>query len=172
MLLFSITSVSIVYGTQSDIRVKRYCRLNLLRASVFNYERLDILRDTIGHPSKKLLSIEFAQSFFFQLRASRYPTGLNRTSESKVIVVWKSSELRYSISSVSIYYMTQSDIWVKSYFRLNLLRASVFNLERLDILRDSIGHPSKKLLLFEFAQSFGIPFRASRYITGLNQTSE
>ena len=25
---------------------------------------------------------------------------------------------------------------------------------------------------FLFAQSFGIPFRASRYITGLNQTSE
>ena len=41
-----------------------------------------------------------------------------------------------------------------------------------DILRDSIRHPSKKLLSFEFAQSFGIQFRASRYITGLNQTSE
>ena len=56
-LQFSITSVSIYYGTQSDIRVKSYCRLNLLRASVFNYERLDILRDSIGHPSKKLLFV-------------------------------------------------------------------------------------------------------------------
>ena len=56
--------------------------------------------------------------------------------------------------------MTQSDIRVKRYCRLNWLRASTFNFERVDILRDSIGHPSKKLLLFEFAQSFGIQFLA------------
>ena len=56
--------------------------------------------------------------------------------------------------------------------RLNLLRASTFNFERSDILRDSIRHSNKKLLSFEFAQSLGIQFRASRYITGLNQTSE
>ena len=49
------------YGTQSDIRLKSYCRLIFLSASVFNYERLDILRDSIGHPSKKLLSFEFPQ---------------------------------------------------------------------------------------------------------------
>ena len=172
MFLFSISCVSIYEGTQFDIRVKSYCRLNLLRASVFNFERLDILRDSIGHPSKKLLSFEFAESFCFQLRASRYITGLNRTSESKVIVVWICSELLFSISSVSICYGTQSDNQVKSYCRLNLLRPSVFYSERLDILRDSIRHPSKNLLSFEFAQSFGIQFRASRYITGLNQTSE
>ena len=139
---FSILSISIYYGTQSDIRVKSYCRLNLLRASVLHFERLDILRDSIRHPSKK------------------------------VIVVWICSELRYSISSVSIYYGTQSDIREKIYCRLNFLRASTFNFEHLDILRDSIGHPSKKLLSFEFAQSFGIPFRAFRCITGLNRTYE
>jgi len=55
---------------------------------------------------------------------------------------------------------------------LNYLRASVVQFERLDILRDSIRHPSKKLLSFEFAQSFGIQVRASRYITTLNQTTE
>ena len=82
------------------------------------------------------------------------------------------SELLFSISSVSIYYGTQSHIRVKSYCRLNLLRASTLNSELLDILRDSIRHPTKKLLSFEFDQSFGIQFRASRYITGLNQTSE
>ena len=59
--MFPITSVSIYFGTQSDIRVKVCCCLNLLRYSVFNYERLDILRDSIGHPSKNLLSFEFAQ---------------------------------------------------------------------------------------------------------------
>ena len=137
--------------------------MNLLRASTFNFERLDILRDSIRHPSKKLLSFEFAQtstfnserldilrdsirhprkklllfelaqSFNSQFRASRYITGLNKTSEKKIIVVCICSELRYSISSVSIYYGTQSDIRVKSYCRLNLLRASTFNFELFDI---------------------------------------
>jgi len=55
---------------------------------------------------------------------------------------------------------------------LNWLRASTFNFERLDMLRDSIRHPSKKLLSFELAQSFDIQFQESRYMTGLNQTSE
>jgi len=83
------------------------------------------------------MSFEFAQSFYFQFRASRYTTGLK-----------------------------------KSYYGLNLVGASIFNLEHLDILRDSIGHPTKKLLSFEFAQTLCFQFRVSRYITGLNQTSE
>ena len=45
------------FGAISD---KSYCRLNLLRGSVFYFERLDILRDSIRHPSKKLLSFEFS----------------------------------------------------------------------------------------------------------------
>ena len=141
-LLFSISSVLIYYGTQSDIRVKRYCRLNLLRDFIINYERLDILRDSFEHPSEKLLLFDFAQSFSSEFRASRYITGFIQTSEWKVIVVWFCSELLFWISSVSIYYGTQSDIRVKSYCRLIFLRASVFNCERLDILRDTIGHPS------------------------------
>ena len=160
------------YGTLSDIRVKSYRRFNLLRASTFNLERIHILRDSIRHPSKKLLSFEFAESFNIQFRASRYITGLNKTSEKKVIVVWIGSELQHSISSVSLYDRTQSDIRVKSYCRLNLLRASVFNFERLEILHDSIRHPSKKLLLFEFSHSFSFQLRASGYITGFNPTSE
>ena len=159
-------SVSLYYGTQSDIRVKRYCRLNWLRASTFNFERFDILRASIRHPSKKLLSFEFAQSFNIQFRASRYITGLNRTSELKIIVVCNSYELLISFSSISIYYGIHSDIRVKSNCRLNLLRASVFNFERLDILRDLIVHPSSKLLWFAISTRFCFQFRASRYITG------
>ena len=68
------TSVSIYYETQSDIGVRSYCSLNLQGASVFNLEHLDILQDTIVHPSKKLLSLEFAKSLCFQFRASRYIT--------------------------------------------------------------------------------------------------
>ena len=112
------------------------------RAFIFNFERLDILRDSIGHPSKK------------------------------VIVVWILYELPLSIWSISIYYRTQSDIRDKSYSGLNLLRASVFNFERLDLLFDSIRNLSKMLLSFEFDTSFRFQFEASRYITGLNRTSE
>ena len=131
-----------------------------------------MLRDSIKHPRKKLLSFELAQSLTIQFRASRYITGLNQTSEKKIIVVCICSEVQHSISSVSIYYGTQSDIRVKSYCRLNWLRASTFNFERLEMLRDSISHPLKKLLSFELAKRFNIQFRASRYVTGLNQTSE
>ena len=111
-LPFSIWSILIYYGTQSDIRVKSYCRLNLLQASVFYMECLDILWVSIGHPCIKLLSFEFATSFHFQLGASRYITGLNRTTVYKVIVVWIFYELPFSIWSVSIYYRTQLDIRV------------------------------------------------------------
>ena len=189
---FSTMSVWIYYGTQSNIRAKSYCRLHLLRASIFNFEPLNILLDSIGHPSLKQLSFEFATSFRFQFRASRYITGLNRISESKVIVVWIGyellfsipsilknvivvciwSQLLFSILSVLIYYGTQSDIWVKIYCRLNLLRASVFNFKRLDILRDLIGHPSSMLLSFKFGESSYIQFWASRIIKWLNWTSE
>ena len=60
---------------------KMLLSFEFLRVSVFNFERLDILRDSIRHLSKKLLSFEFATSFCFQLRASRYTKGHNRTSE-------------------------------------------------------------------------------------------
>ena len=143
----------------------------MLRASSLNFEHLDILRDSIGHPSKKLLSFEFPTSFRFQFGASRYITGLNRTSVYKVIVNSIFSELRIKILRVLIYFGTQSDNRVKSYCRLNFLRVFILNFERLDILRDSIKHPSKKLLSFEFSKSFGFQFGASRYITGLNRTS-
>ena len=95
--------------------------------------------------------LNFSRASVAQFRACQYITGLNQTSELKVIAVRICDEHPFSISSVSIYYGTQSEIRVKSYCGSLLIRASVFNLERLDILRDLIGHPNKKLLLFEFA---------------------
>ena len=68
--------------------------------------------------------------------------------------------------------MAQSDIPTKTYFGLNLLGTYVLNFERLGVLWDSIGHSSKKLLSFEFAQSIRSQFRASWYITGLIRTSD
>jgi len=85
------------------------------------------------------LSFEFPTGFRFQFGASRYITGLNRTSLYKVIVNSIFSVLRIKILSVSIYYRTQSDIRVKSYCRLNLIQASVFNLEHLSINCDTLS---------------------------------
>jgi len=112
---YSISSVSIYYAPESDLRVKSYDHLNCSRASTV------------------------------QFRAARYIMRLNRTSEWKVMTIWISRELplfnfvhldilcawigppseklwpfkilesfRCSISSVSIYYAPESDLRVKS----------------------------------------------------------
>ena len=127
-LPFLILSVSIYYRTRSNIWVKRYCRLNFHGVCIYNFERHDILRDSIEHPSKKLLPL--------------------------VIAVCICTEFPFLISSVSIYYRTRSDLRVRRYCHLNLLKASVTNFERIEILWVSIGHRSKKLLPFEFALVF------------------
>ena len=100
----SISSVSIYYVPESDMRVINYGRLNLMRAFVFNVECLDILCVVIKHPSEKLWSLEFLESF------------------------------HCSISSVFIYCRPQSYTRVKSYGSLNLAGAFVFNFKRLDTL--------------------------------------
>jgi len=131
------------YVPESDIRVKSSDHSNFSRASVVqfraswyimspnrksvwkvmtirisrelplsNFERLDILWPRIGHPREKLWPFEFFENF------------------------------HCSISSVSIYYVPESDMRVKSYDHSNLSRASV------------------------------VQFRGSRYIMSSNRTSE
>ena len=56
-------------------------------SSTFNFERLDVLRDLIIHPSKKLVSFELSLSIRIKFRASQYTKGLNQTSEQKVILL-------------------------------------------------------------------------------------
>ena len=80
-LPFLILSVSIYYGAQSDIRVKIYYPLNLLVASIFNFERLHKLQDSIEHPTKNFLRFEHARGFHFSFRASQYIMRLNWTPE-------------------------------------------------------------------------------------------
>jgi len=139
----SISIISIYYAPESDLRVKSYEHLNFSRASVvqfrasryikcldrtsewnvmtiwisrelpfFNFERLDILCAWIGPPSENLCPFELLKSF------------------------------HCSISRVSIYYVPESDLRVKSYDHLNCSRGSV------------------------------VQFRASRYIMCLNRKSE
>jgi len=47
----------------------------------------------------------------------------------------------------------------------------LFNFERLNMWWAWIGHPSEKLLAFEFFQHIVVLFRASRYVMRLNWTS-
>ena len=115
------------YVSESNIRVKTYDHSNFSRASVvpfrasrwvislnrtsvwnvktiricrelplLNFERLDILCPWIDHPSEMLWPFEFLESF------------------------------RCSISSVSIYYVPESDIRVKTYDHSNFSRAADF----------------------------------------------
>ena len=121
-----ISSVSIYYKPESDLSVKSYDHFNFPRASVvnfraslyvmrlnltsvwnvltiwisqelplFNFVRLDMWFAWIGHPCEKLWPFEFLECF------------------------------RCAISSVSKYYVPNSDIRVKSYDNSNFSRASV-----------------------------------------------
>ena len=138
----SISSVSICYAPESDMRVKSYDHFNFLRASVV------------------------------QFRTSPYAMCLNRTSVWKVMTIWISRDVpwfnfgrlhmwcawirhpsemlwpfqfpksfRGSISGVSICDVLESDNRVESYDNFNFSRASV------------------------------VQFRASRYVMFLNRTS-
>jgi len=152
--LCSISSVSIYYVPESDIRVKFYDHSNLSRA------------------------------FVVQFRASRWVLSANRTCCEKLWPFEFRECFRCSISSVSIFYVLESDIRVKCYDHSNLLRASVvqfqasrwvrsqnrtsvwkvmtiricrelplFNFELLDELCHRIGHPCEKLWPFDFFKS-------------------
>ena len=81
-LSYSISTVSIYYALESDIRVKNYDLLNFLGASIVHF------------------------------LASRYITSLKCTPESIVITVLIGQELPCSISSISVYYVPESDIQV------------------------------------------------------------
>ena len=140
-LLCWVSSVSIYYAVESDIRVNCYGHLNFARASIVHF------------------------------RASRYIMGLTHTPELIIMVVWICRELTCSISSVSIYYAPESEIWVKSYDHLNLSRASIVHFLASRNNMGSHIHLSQKLWLFEFSRSFRVQFWESRYIISLNQTS-
>jgi len=98
--------------------------------------------------------------------------GIDNTFESKVMAVWICRELPCSILWDSIYDACESDIRVKSYSHLNSREIPLFNFERVDISWASIIHSSQRLRLFEFAESFRVQLRGSRYIMRVNRTSE
>jgi len=128
-LNFSIASMVHFRASQnimglSNIHESNVMAIWILWAFVYNFERLDILCTSIGHPSEMLWPFEFLES------------------------------LRCSFSSVSIYHGPHTYTRVKSYGRLNLSRPYTFNFGRLDILWGWIGHPSETFQPFEFLESF------------------
>ena len=168
---------------------------------MFNFEPLDMLWAWVRYPSQKLWPFEFAKSFLVQIWASRYMTGLNHMHEWKVMAVWILLMLSISISSISMYYGPESEIWVKSYDRLNFLRASVVKYRASWYIMGLNHTPKSKVLAVwicrelsfskssasiyyfpesdirvkkygNFARASVVQFCASRYVKGLNHTPE
>ena len=106
---------------------------------LFIFKCLDISWASQIHLSQKLWLFESAESLRVQLRASRYIMHQNQRSKWKVMSIRISWELPW------------------------------FVFERLEILWASHIHPSEKLCLFEFSESFCEQFRESRYMMSLNR---
>ena len=138
----SISSISIYYAIQSDIRVKSYNHLN------------------------------FSRAFVVHFRTSQYIMGITHAHESRFMVVWMDRELSCSLWSVSIYFALQSNIRLKVMINWISRELPLFIVERLDISWASIIHPSQQLWPVEFAESFPVEIRMSRYMMRLNHTPE
>ena len=138
----SFFSISIYHGPHTYTRVKSYGRLNLPRAFMFYFERLDIFCTSIENPSEMLWRFEFLES------------------------------LRCSLLSSSIYHGPYTYCRIKSYGRLNLSRHSVFNYNGLDILCAWIKFRVKWYDHLNFSRASVVHFRASRYTMGLTHTPE
>ena len=139
----SISNVSIYFAPELDIQVKSTDHLN------------------------------FSRAFVVYFRASRYIMGLTHILESKVMAVWICRELPCSISSVSIYYVPESEVRYEKLWPFELLESFCCSFfERLDISRASHIHLSQKFGLFEFPESFRIQFLVSRYIMRRHRTSD
>ena len=139
---------------------------------IFNFDHLYISWASIVHPSQNFWRPELDQSFCVQFVASRYIMGVNRTPTSKVMAVWIRVELPCYISSISIYYVPESDIRANSYDPLNFSRTSIFQFR---VSRYIIGlnrTPMSKVMAIWIRPDLPVQFRVSRYIMCLNLTSE
>ena len=150
----SISSVSIYYWSESDIRVKSCGWLNLPCALMFNFKYVDILCAWIRHLCENLGPYEFPESFRCSISRVSIYYWPGSDIQVKVVAVWIFLLLPCLISSISIYHAPESDIRVKSYGPLNLPCASMFNFGHLDILCAWIGHPTESFWLFDFHESF------------------
>ena len=156
----SILRVLICYGLQSDIKVITYGHLNFPGAFVFNFGILDIFWESIWHSIQKLRKFEFARRFFIKFWESRYVTGRNQTSESRLIIIWICPNFRVEFQAsrymLGLNQTSMSNViavWICSSFRVS-------------------RYLSQKLLSLEYPWSFRISSRASRYVMSLNRKLE
>ena len=147
-LSFSISTVSIYY-VPKWISEWNIMTISITRElSLFIFERVDIWWALHIHPSQKLWSFEYAESFVFNfLRPNILCARIGDLREK----LWPFEFLKSfhgSFSSASKYHGPHTYTQVKSYGCSNFLRASMYNFESLDILWAWIGHPSEKLWPF------------------------
>ena len=131
------------YVPESDIRVKSYYHSNFSRASVVQFQASRRVMSSNRTSVWKVMTIQICRELpLFNFEHLDILCPLIGYPSEIIWLVDFFASFRCSISSVSIYYDPKLDIRVKSYDHSNLSRASV------------------------------VQFRASRYITGLNRTSE
>jgi len=139
----SISSVSIYYVPEWDIRVKSYDHLNFLIASVVQLRASwNIMRLNRTSELKVMTFLIPRELSLFNFERLDLLCALIRHSSEKLWPFEFLESFRCSISSVSRYYVPKLDIQVKSYDHLNFSRASV------------------------------VQFWVSRYIISPNRTSE
>ena len=122
----SISSVSIFYVLESDIRVKCYDHSNLSRASVVQFRACRWVMSPNRTSVWKVITIRMCRElplFNFE-RLDELCHRIGHPSEMLWPFEFVESFL-CSISNFSVYYVTKSDMRVKCYDHLNFLGASV-----------------------------------------------
>ena len=100
----SFSSVSIYHGPHTYSWVKSFGRSNLPRASVFNFQRLDILCTSIGNPTEMFWPFEFLESLRCSFSSISICHSFHTYTRVKISGRLNFWELPCSISRVSIYY--------------------------------------------------------------------
>jgi len=122
----AISSVTIYYAPESDIRVKTYDQLNFLRASIVKFRASRYIRLLNRTSMWKLMTIGISQEHrLFNCKRLDILCPRIVHSREKLWPFEFLESFRCSISSVSIYYVPESYIRVKCNDHLNFLTGSV-----------------------------------------------
>jgi len=138
----------------------------------FIFEHLDISGASHIHPSQKIWPFEFSETFRVQFRALDILSAWIEDSSKKLWPFAFVKSFHGSFFSVSIYHGAHTYTPVKSYGRLNLPRAFVFNFERSIYYASESDIRVKFYDHLNFSRASVVHFRASRYIMGLRHTPQ
>ena len=166
----SMSSISINYALESDIQVKCYYHSNFLTASLVHFRVSSNIMGLTYTPESKVMAVWISRELRVEFQASRYIMRLNRRSEWNVMTFEFLESFHCSFSSVSIYYGPHTHKRVKSYGRLNLLRAFCWVSSVLIYYALESEIRVKCIWHLYFSRASFVHFRASRYIMGLTDT--